>query len=547
MAGLKWLNDSRLLLAALAAAFLLQFTLIAEAAAKKAEPVLGDIDRPMQFVIVRSSTPACEPLCPEWIWARGEITAATPKAFKRFLKKIGKKRLPVLVSSPGGSVDAAMAIGRLIRERKLDTGVGTAYLTGCAPTEKDCLAKQKKSGVYNGRITLGGAFCNSACPLILAGGVNRIAGSAFVGVHQITTTYYQEKIFYREKYKVVKGKKKVVSKKIVSRKRVGTYNSTDLPKALERQMLAYLKEMGIDKTYFTISQGVPAKDIRQLGPGEMSAMKLTTVSDHAYVFAGLGRCTQHQLSENCIEDLDRAVSTKEPVPAVVSSKTPARVVAPPMRFAVVRSSETGCEPMCPGAISAEAPVLLAQILQGLGGRRLPIVLRSPGGDADAAMALGRVIRQHGLAVALGKTTFSGCGPGEADCHAGEGKEGQFLGRAGQYQNYCASECALVMAGGTRRFATEESLVILRYKGPEPDPALKQRLAEYLIEMGVEKMLLTVALGPVGSDFDPPTLAQMYRMKLATDTRDVDTLTAANTCAVLSGPDSCSSPRTQNGL
>ena len=61
-----------------------------------------------------------------------------------------------MLNSPGGSVSDALAMGRLIRERKFATEVEA------------------------------GKYCASSCPLMFAGGVGRRAGErATIGVHQV--------------------------------------------------------------------------------------------------------------------------------------------------------------------------------------------------------------------------------------------------------------------------------------------------------------------------------------------------------------------------
>ncbi len=55
-----------------------------------------------------------------------------------------------------------------------------------------------------------GAMCNSACPLMFSGGVRRLVGDfAYLGVHQITTTYGAEQLLCRTTYRIVNGKKKI--------------------------------------------------------------------------------------------------------------------------------------------------------------------------------------------------------------------------------------------------------------------------------------------------------------------------------------------------
>jgi hypothetical protein len=82
-----------------------------------------------------------------------------PGSSARFLAEVearGEYVSTVLLDSPGGSVDDALSIGRLIREREMTTEVAD------------------------------GGLCASSCPLILAGGTERVAGrEAAIGVHQI--------------------------------------------------------------------------------------------------------------------------------------------------------------------------------------------------------------------------------------------------------------------------------------------------------------------------------------------------------------------------
>jgi hypothetical protein len=105
-------------------------------------------DLSMQFAIVRGSSPLCEPNCPEWIWAEGEIRSDTAKRFTTFLKTVGDRKLPVIIQSPGGDLDAALAMGRTIRAKKLDVAIGYTTFSSCAPRQKGC--DVKKIGGYRG-------------------------------------------------------------------------------------------------------------------------------------------------------------------------------------------------------------------------------------------------------------------------------------------------------------------------------------------------------------------------------------------------------------
>ncbi len=80
----------------------------------------------------------------------------------RFAAEVGARGdyvKTVALNSPGGSVDDALAIGALIRERGFATSVAS------------------------------GALCASSCPLVFAGGAERQAAEgAAIGVHQIYAT-----------------------------------------------------------------------------------------------------------------------------------------------------------------------------------------------------------------------------------------------------------------------------------------------------------------------------------------------------------------------
>ncbi|TIU85827.1 MAG: hypothetical protein E5W03_09965, partial [Mesorhizobium sp.] len=89
----------------------------------------------MQFAFVRSNAPGCEPTCPEWISAEGAIQADTPALFRRVLKILNGRKLPIVVNSPGGDVNAALTLGRLIRKNKLDIAVGK---TQCDRSVSSC-------------------------------------------------------------------------------------------------------------------------------------------------------------------------------------------------------------------------------------------------------------------------------------------------------------------------------------------------------------------------------------------------------------------------
>jgi hypothetical protein len=109
-------------------------------------PPEGALAKPMTFELVGGGK----------LMATGTITPGISEAFAAEVGKRGDYIKTVVLNSPGGSVADALAMGRLIREKKFATEVET------------------------------GKYCASSCPLVFAGGVERRAGDkAVIGVHQV--------------------------------------------------------------------------------------------------------------------------------------------------------------------------------------------------------------------------------------------------------------------------------------------------------------------------------------------------------------------------
>ncbi|MCV9963377.1 hypothetical protein OIU34_15840 [Pararhizobium sp. BT-229] len=88
--------------------------------------------------------------------AEGSIEPGAAGRFAAEIEARGEYVKTMLLNSPGGAVGDALAMSKLIREKKLGTRVAS------------------------------GALCASSCPIIMAGGVTREAeDGAVIGVHQI--------------------------------------------------------------------------------------------------------------------------------------------------------------------------------------------------------------------------------------------------------------------------------------------------------------------------------------------------------------------------
>ena len=154
--------------------------------------------------------------------ARGAIDPAAADRFAAEIEARGEYIQRIALDSPGGAVDAALAIGRLVRENGIDTTVSR------------------------------GALCASSCPLVMAAGVARTAEEgAVVGVHQVYGAREQT------------GSAVAMSRAQTTTARVGRY----------------LMEMGIGNGLWLHALETPPDRLYYLSPEEMAEFALTTDGD----------------------------------------------------------------------------------------------------------------------------------------------------------------------------------------------------------------------------------------------------------------------------
>ncbi|QND13058.1 hypothetical protein HB775_03585 [Rhizobium leguminosarum bv. trifolii] len=445
---------------------------------------------PMNFILVRSLL--CQENCPEWISAEGRITSDTPARLRKILKKIGGRKLPVVFRSEGGDVDAAYAMGRMIRKAGLETAVGGTRLKDCPVGDTRCQAAIAKDGSAVGYTYSSGAYCFSACPLALAGGVSRVSSQwALIGVHQITTIYNKVRVSYRIEYKIVNGKKKEISRKEVGRKVAGQSSSTKLGKKATAALTAYLKEMGVSEDVIGLMMRATPDNINIVPATEALRTGLITDMLSYNEWPGMPLCAPDAVAEAVCHShpvAEAPVVAKAPVSqapvqnaaAETSEKLPK---TQPMDFLLM--SNGNCQDECTqwisadGDITPDTPARLKAMLTTLGERKLPIVLQSNGGDTDAAFVMGRMIRAAGLETSIGRTQLPNCPKLNPRCKASIAKSGPTEGEVFAGRAYCLSTCTLVLMSGTPRMVGYSAIGIVR-----PTTAENTRFLAYFDEMGV---------------------------------------------------------------
>lgn len=152
--------------------------------------------------------------------ATGTITPGTADAFASEIAKRGAYVKTIVLHSPGGSVRDALAMGRLIRERKFETAV------------------------ENGR------YCASSCPLVFAGGIERRAGEqAALGVHQVFA---------------------------LTREPLSGESGMDNAQRVSAECQRYLREMGVDPAVWVHAMETPKDELHYFDGNAMLGLKLAT-------------------------------------------------------------------------------------------------------------------------------------------------------------------------------------------------------------------------------------------------------------------------------
>jgi hypothetical protein len=142
---------------------------------------------PMVFYVARGAPDACGRGCDSWIAIEGQVDSGAALRFRKFLRQIKDRNLPMYFSSPGGNLDQALAMGVMLRERPAVARVARTVVKECgfeAQNGEACLKLKQSGRELHGDLWTRGAMCNSACPYLILGATTReIAPDTVLAVH----------------------------------------------------------------------------------------------------------------------------------------------------------------------------------------------------------------------------------------------------------------------------------------------------------------------------------------------------------------------------
>ena len=173
----------------------------------------GAMARPMTFELVSGGK----------LMVTGTITPGISGAFAAEVGKRGDYIKTVVLNSPGGSVTDALAMGRLIRDRKFATEVEP------------------------------GKYCASSCPLVFFGGIERRAGDkSAIGVHQVAA--------------------------IGSAAAGAPRNDMSVAQNISARCQRYLGDMGISLQAWVHAMETPHDKLFVFKPDELKSLNIVTVA-----------------------------------------------------------------------------------------------------------------------------------------------------------------------------------------------------------------------------------------------------------------------------
>src|SRR5260370_26246890 len=221
-------------------------------------PPVGGFGSPpdaMIFYVARGAAGECGPGCSDWIAAEGTVQWDTHKRLLAILDRQAGRKLPLVIHSWGESdLNVATSLGRILRDRGIDTTEGSTEVEACnGKSDADCFALKRPGGPFEARMNLSDTRCDLACVLMLAGGVHR---SLPPGTRMILTGM-------------------VIHNRLAPN--VSDEHRESLTARFGEQFRLYLREMGVETELLDIvDRNSESRRPTELPPSEWASLRIVT-------------------------------------------------------------------------------------------------------------------------------------------------------------------------------------------------------------------------------------------------------------------------------
>jgi hypothetical protein len=241
--------------------YALVFSLLLLSHTIRAAPPDPSADKPMEQLAIyeaKGAPDSCGAGCDHWIAIEGKVDVGAAARVERFFRERKDTQRPVYFNSPGGELRDALAIGRLLRARKIVGRVGRTVVDACPGTQTDdacTLIKTTREEVI-ATIATRGAVCGSACTFLLFGASTReVAPDSMVAVHGA-------RIGMQFRLNVTEARREeAIAKAHVE---------------ADRMAFAYIGEMGISRDVMTLADSISPDNIRILTRQELYNFRIDT-------------------------------------------------------------------------------------------------------------------------------------------------------------------------------------------------------------------------------------------------------------------------------
>ena len=200
------------------------------------------------FYVAHGDADVCGLGCSEWVAADGKIDAGAAQRFRSFLAKLGRRRPPMFLHSPGGAVGASIELGRLIHDQKFTVSVGHTVPHGCdrdKPLEKSCEALKRSGKELESDFDPNLAMCNSGCVYVLAAAATRLVPPwVRLGIHDVGID--------------------------PDRKGVSAAALAEGKRTAHARLQEFSRDMGIDKALLTAAFAVPFDTAKMIDRDEIA-------------------------------------------------------------------------------------------------------------------------------------------------------------------------------------------------------------------------------------------------------------------------------------